>query len=148
MNVGRKHQHRGNRTEARVTSELIDRGISVSAPVFGNERYDLIVDLGGGLERVQVKTAYDHQHHEDTIVVEFDCTVYRSDGTPRKTYYTETEIDSYIVFYPDEDVVLYVPFETAPETQMNFSFKDPGEYNAANRKTVNFAEEYTLDAAL
>ena len=148
MNVGRTHQDRGRRAEAIVTSELLERGISVSAPVFGTERYDLIIDRSGELERVQVKTAYEHHEKAETVVVEFDSTVYQSDGTPRKTYYTAGEIDSYLVFCPGRSETLYVEFSEAPETTMNFSFRSPERYNAGNRKLVNFAADYLLHERL
>lgn len=148
VNVGRKHQWRGSRTEAKVTSELIDRGIGVSVPVFGALRYDIVIDIDGSVERVQVKTAYEHATHEEVIVVEFVSMVYGSDGTPQRSFYTEDEIDSYIVYCPKRDVVLYVPFEETPKTAMNFSFRDPSDYNSGNRKTVNFAADYCLDARL
>jgi hypothetical protein len=49
MNEGRAHQWRGRRTEAVVTSRLIDRGISVFTPAFGADRYDLVIDRDGDL---------------------------------------------------------------------------------------------------
>ena len=72
MNEGRQHQQRGTETEATVTSELVGRGISVLTPAFGNERYDMVIDRDGDLERVQVKTAYGHVQKEQTVVVEFE----------------------------------------------------------------------------
>lgn len=148
MNVGRTHQERGRRSEARVTSELLEKGISVSTPVFGAERYDLIIDRDGHLERVQVKTAYEHHEKEETVIVEFDTTVYQSDGNPRRTYYTADEIDSFLVYCPDWSETLYVEFEETPETTMNFSFRSPESYNAGNRKVVNFAADYLIDERL
>ena len=148
MNEGRQHQARGNKTEAKVTSELLNLGISVSAPVFGNERYDLIIDRGNELERVQVKTAYGHHNRTGTVAVGFESTVYQSNGKPNKTYYTAGEIDSYVIYCPERDTTLYVPFDETPRTQMNFSFRSKDEYNGHNRKAINFAEDYQLSAQL
>ena len=106
MNEGRQHQQRGTKTEAAVTSELIERGISVLTPAFGNERYDVVIDRGGDLERVQVKTAYDHTQKEQTVVVEFDTTMYQSSGTLQKTYYTADEVDSYLMNCPNRETTL------------------------------------------
>ena len=146
---------RGSRTSSawkqnrgKITTELLEFGISVCAPIFGNERYDLIVDRNGELERVQVKTAYSHHERADTVVVGFESTVYQSYGTPKKTYYTASEIDSYIVYCPKRDRSLYVPFDETPRTQMSFSFRDKIEYNAHNRKAIHFAEDYELSTRL
>ena len=116
--------------------------------MFGNERYDLIVDLDGELERVQVKTAYDHHQRGDTVVVGFESTVYQSNGTPKKTYYQADEIDSYIVYCPKRDSTLYVPFEETPRTQMSFSFRGKDRYNSHNRKAIHFAEDYEIETRL
>ncbi len=148
MNRGRRHQQRGKETEATVTSELIERGISVLTPAFGNERYDMVIDREGNLERVQVKTAYDHNRKSQTVVVEFDTTVYQSSGMPQKTYYTADEIDSYLIHCPNRETTLYVRFQETAKTQMNFSFREKTAYNDHNQKAVNFAVDYTLDARL
>ena len=148
MNEGREHQARGSRTEATVTAHLLELGVSVSAPVFGNERYDLVVDRDGALERVQVKTAYSHRKRAGTVIVGFESTVYGSDGTPTKTYYTASEIDSYVVYCPKREFFLYVPFDETPRTQMSFSFREKDEYNSHNRKAIHFAEDYELSTRL
>jgi hypothetical protein len=80
MDEGRQHQRRGTATEAVVTGRLLHHGFGVSKPAFGNERYDLILDDDGTLQRVQVKTAYPHNQRSETAVVEFDTTLYGSDG--------------------------------------------------------------------
>jgi len=46
----------GNIGEAIAICELTKLGYAVSVPLQNNLRYDLIVDLGGRLSRVQVKT--------------------------------------------------------------------------------------------
>jgi hypothetical protein len=148
MNTGRQHQHRGRTTEAVVVAALLERGFGVSVPPYGSERYDLVLDTEDELERVQVKTAYEHGETEATVVAEFQTTVYGSDGTPRRTYYDGDEIDAYLIHCPDRAVTLYVPYSAAPKTQMNFSFRDRSTYGEHNRKTVNFAAEYVIDEQL
>ena len=41
-----------------------------------------------------------------------------------------------------------VPFEETPRTAVNFSFRDPEESDEYNRKAINFADDYRLDARL
>lgn len=144
MNEGREHQARGSRTEATVTAHLLELGVSVSAPVFGNERYDLVIDRDGALERVQVKTVYSHRERAGAVIVGFESTVYQSSGKPKKTYYSASEIDSYIVYCQERNWSLYVPFDETPRTQMRFSFRGKSEYNSHNRKAIHFAEGYEL----
>jgi hypothetical protein len=148
MNTGRRHQHRGRVTESTVVTSLLERELGVAVPPYGSERYDLVLDTDDALERAQVKTAYDHPNHAETVVTEFQTTIYGSDGTPRRTYYDADEIDAYLIHCPNRGVTLYVPFEDAPKTQTNVSFRDESAYGDHNRKAVNFAEDYLLDAQL
>ncbi len=46
---------RGKRSEAKILSELVEAGKSVLIP-WGEERYDLALDEGGRLVRIQCKT--------------------------------------------------------------------------------------------
>jgi hypothetical protein len=46
----------GQRTEAAILSELVRRGYSVLLPFGVNQRYDLVLELGERLLRVQCKT--------------------------------------------------------------------------------------------
>lgn len=47
---------RGNIGEAIVLAEAVKRGLTVSQPFGDNARYDLVIDDGESLDRVQVKT--------------------------------------------------------------------------------------------
>ena len=47
----------GDTSEAKVLARFIELGWGVMIPFGDNLRYDLVLDRGNGLERVQVKTA-------------------------------------------------------------------------------------------
>ena len=47
----------GLRTEAAIVSELVRRGYQVLIPFGTNQRYDIVLDIGGGFVRAQCKTA-------------------------------------------------------------------------------------------
>ena len=48
----------GDISEAKVLAKFIELGWAVMIPFGENQRYDLVLDRGKGLERVQVKTAH------------------------------------------------------------------------------------------
>ena len=48
----------GDVTEARIIAVLIEAGYSVSIPFGDNDRYDLVLDTGNKLRRVQCKTGW------------------------------------------------------------------------------------------
>lgn len=51
-------KQKGSHAEAVVLSRLLKRGLSVSVCFGENDRYDMIVDTGTSLLRVQVKQAW------------------------------------------------------------------------------------------
>lgn len=142
MNQGRKHQQKGKETESVVVHELIKRGYSVSQPVFGNERYDLIVDDGESLHRAQVKSFYTPK--KDTIKMDFDTSIYNSDGQVSKSYYDSDEIDIFLTYVPKEDSLLWIPIEEAGKTSISLSYRNKDEYDSRVLHHVRFAEEYEI----
>lgn len=145
MNQGRKHQQKGIETESIVTHELIKRGYTVSQPVFGDGRYDLIVDDGDSLHRVQVKSFYRPSGKEKTIKIDFDTSIYNSDGEVTKTYYSDDEIDAFVTYVPNRESLLWIPIEEAGKTSITLSYRDAEKYDNRIVHTVRFAEEYEVE---
>jgi hypothetical protein len=96
----------GNRSESVVLAAYIEAGFSVSVP-FGNGcAYDLVVDTGSRLLKVQVKTGWQRQ----------GCLTFkgrrrvrdsRYDGMRR---YKEGEVDFFAVHFPPAASIYVVPF--------------------------------------
>ena len=58
MNLRHKHPRRqGDLGEATAIHRLTEAGVRVSIPLFHSPDYDLVAELGGRLQRVQVKTS-------------------------------------------------------------------------------------------
>lgn len=97
-------KERGELTEAVVLAKLIEFGYSVSMPFGDSRRYDMIVDDGRRLYRVQVKTARDGY---STGTVEFNtASVHPISG--RKTRY-EGQIEAFIAYHPGTHAFYWVP---------------------------------------
>lgn len=129
MNSSRK----GDESEAVVVSELMKLGYSVSIPFGDNDRYDLIVDDGNKLQKVQVKTA---NYKEDKI--QFNCysDTYKN-GNRELNHYSEEEIDAYVVYCSETEDCFWVDVEDAPKTKMMIRFSE-GYENA------NSYEDYIM----
>ncbi|WVN41148.1 group I intron-associated PD-(D/E)XK endonuclease [beta proteobacterium MWH-UniP1] len=56
MRIQHNPKHVGEVTQAIILAELLKRGIAVSIPFGDNQRYDLIIELATGFQRVQCKT--------------------------------------------------------------------------------------------
>jgi phage-related protein len=95
---------RGELTEAIVLAKLIEYGYSVSMPFGDNRRYDMVVDDGRQLHRVQVKTARDG---ERAGTIEFNtASVHPISG--RKTRYTG-QIEAFVAYHPGTHTFYWVP---------------------------------------
>lgn len=97
---------RGERTEAKVLAKLLDCGFIVAVP-FGSQRYDLIVDDGKKLIKVQVKTG----------CLRFGRVQFRTCSAPGSTQRARTyhgEVDAFVVYAPELEKFYWVPIAKLP----------------------------------
>ncbi|MBV8368181.1 MAG: hypothetical protein JO036_04505 [Candidatus Eremiobacteraeota bacterium] len=126
---------KGDVSELRVAAALIETGYAVSKPFGENQRYDLVIDDGENLARVQVKTG-----RLRNGVVLFNCSsTHGHRGRPARPYRGEVE---YIAVYcPDTGKVYFVP-----EAHFTNSYGSlrvlPTKNNVA--KTVRWASAFEL----
>lgn len=104
-------KQRGDVAEYRVLAELLRRNFNVLMPVGDRLPYDLAIDFGGKLIRIQVKRAWFHDATKAWI-----AGVRRSQ-TNRRVYritpYSETDFDVLIAWIPDLDVFYVFPVAVA-----------------------------------
>ena len=84
--------NRGQFSELRFTMECVRRGIKVSTPMSARSIYDLLVDVGSTIYRVQIKSHWKQPKHNN--VFELDVRRHRR----KNTSYQETEIDFMVVY--------------------------------------------------
>jgi hypothetical protein len=98
---------KGNISEGIVMSAYIKEGLTVSIPFGTGAPYDLIVDNGTHLYKIQVKTGRFYK----------GCILYKGRRRVREAHpyamrrYTETEVDYFAVYYPSRDSIYVVPFK-------------------------------------
>jgi hypothetical protein len=90
---------KGAIAESAIVHAAVKLGIGVYLPFAEGERYDLILDLGGRLQRVQCKWA---PLYRDVVVVRAYSTRRTAHGLRRRTY-SATEIDGLAAYCPDLD---------------------------------------------
>ncbi|UBF20278.1 PD-(D/E)XK nuclease [Halorubrum sodomense tailed virus 4] len=138
---------RGDISELKVTTALIELGHGVSNTVGDNQRYDLIADINGELHRVQCKTA-SNPPSQSSYQIELRNRSYRTGGKIRKQTYTGDEIDVYAVYNPHSDEIYWIPFDEAPDEQMRITPKSRSEIVPANRAKANCADELLISERL
>lgn len=130
----------GERSEAMVMAALLRSGKVVLQPFGDNQRYDLVVDDGGGkFSRIQVKTG-----KLKAGIIEFStCSSYAHRGRGRKGYNGECEF--FCMYCPQLDKVYIIPVDETPSGSCRFRISKP---RGGVREGTKFAVDYELKADL
>lgn len=127
---------KGDMVEALVQAEFIRRGFTVLRPFGENNRYDLVVDVGGDFLRIQCKHApYKHG------CIKCDFRIGTIPNGNKYETYREGEIDGYAIYCKELDELYWIPFEDAPKTSMSLRVDD----SKGTGKNTNWAKEYKFD---
>ena len=127
---------KGEISEGIVIAHLLKLGYSVSMPFGDNQRYDIIVDDGSQLRRVQIKTGYLRRG-----CVCFSCASLNAFTQVRSTY--QGQIEGFLVYCPGTDKVYWVPIEQATTSEMSLRVDQPRP-RTGPRKSINWASEFEL----
>lgn len=112
----------GDIGEAMAIADFTKAGFVVSAPLSNNARYDLIIDNGEKIYRVQVKTT---ESVKDEKMIFATKTTNYSKGNWKSTRYSINEVDIFYLYCLENDWRgLYIP-ENEILTQLNIRFTPP-----------------------
>jgi hypothetical protein len=124
---------RGNLSESKVLTAYIEAGFIVSVPFGGGAPYDLIVDTGAKLLRVQVKTGR----------LRNGCVIFarqRFSGHQKGRRYALKEFDVFTVYCPDNDSLYAIDFnESLSEGRLRC-----GETKNNQHQKIRWAREFTF----
>jgi len=95
----------GDKAELKIASIALDKGYKVSFPFGHNCRYDLILDNGSKLERIQIKTT---SSYTDVLKVH-TRSLGKRDGKQIRKLYTSEEIDAIIILDRRTGKCYYLP---------------------------------------
>jgi len=137
--VASNSKEKGDETKARAIHELISSGCRVSVPSGDNDKYDLIVDDGARLYRVQCKTAW--QNKEETIRFNTHSQTTRDGEYHEQTYHGE--IDAFLVRNPQTETMHWVGVREATDQKMALRFDADIDH-----PSINWAEEYGFDGEI
>ena len=129
-------QQKGITTEMFVAAYLLSLGYNVSQPFCQDSKYDLILDTGKQLLKLQVKTA---RLKSDTSIV-FNCrSTTKNSQTNKSRYYQEGEID-YFATYWNNQVYLIPMTECSAEKILHL--EKPARSNQC------FIDDYKVEEVL
>lgn len=132
---------KGNIGESAILFEFVKRQIPVSIPYGDNERYDLIAEFNGKLNRIQVKYCDHSSGTKDGISC--PCASSMNHTATREGWEGyQNDVDYFAYYFPRYNYCCLVPIEyvgTRKSITMNFSEEKPT--SAANwYKDFSFEE--------
>ncbi len=134
--------HKGAAAEAEIAAAAIQLGLVVLRPVYEGGRYDLVIDTGTSLLRVQCKWA---SQHGDVITARCMTSRHTPSGYRRSTY-SGGEVDAIAVFAQATDRCYLIPIDEVAGLSMISLRLEPARNNQVRR--VRWAHEYELHASL
>jgi hypothetical protein len=130
---------KGDRTTLAVMLALQEAGYAVLVPFGENTRYDLVIDDGRRLSRVQCKTG----RLRDGTVLFNTCSCYghhMNPGKSRRDYHGQ--IDYFAVHCPETGWAYLIPIDAVPNKSGGSLRVKPPRNN--QRRSVRWAAEYEL----
>ena len=132
---------KGAIAEAAITAAAVELGFVVLRPFPEGRRYDLVIDTGPELLRVQCK--WGRLKRSVIVVILTTCRYTPSQGYVR-TKYTPEDVDGIAVYCHDLKRCYYLPIETVAGRSGIHLRVGPA---ANNQETaINFAEQFDFGA--
>jgi hypothetical protein len=104
-------KHDGLLVEVLTKTMLLKNGFMVSQPIDPKSRYDLIVDNGERLFRVQVKSSRYRKTKTSGFKVKLSTSVKSMGKKVMQVLYKENEVDMFVVYLPNLDMWYVIPHE-------------------------------------
>jgi prevent-host-death family protein len=134
---------KGNVAEAAIAFHAARLGIEVCRPLLEHGRYDLVMEIGGRLQRVQCKWA---QRVGDVVVVRLVSSRFTPGAGYVRTRYRQGEIDAVAAYCADLDRCYLLPPEIV--TDRNAVRLRLSETKNGQQAGLNWASQYELSEAV
>lgn len=138
MSMYNEQQQRGILTELRCAERFIELGFSVSFPYGNADRYDMLVDTGNRIFRVQVKTANLNENGSYTVST---VTSVATTSTRYKKHYDETQIDLLVTIINNQ-LVFMLPSFVQKSTSRVFRVELP---KYGSKSNCNLIEDFSFE---
>jgi hypothetical protein len=129
----------GDRSTLAVMLALRDAGYAIAVPFGENVRYDVVIDDGVRLARVQCKTG----RLRNGAIRFMTSSSYAHHASPKeKSRHYLGQIDSFAVYCPETGGVYLIPIDDVPTTTRALLRVDPPRNG--QRKRIRLAADYVI----
>lgn len=115
-------------------------GYNVSVPLGEDCKYDLVVDFGGRLTRVQIKTC---REEKNGIVFSISSSSLKAGGKSVKRTCTKNDIDYFATVYNEQ--VYLIPVEICGKCEKKLLFNEPNRFNSESILLQNYKAENQIE---
>ena len=123
---------KGDISVAKVIASLIKKGYAVSLPFGDCQRYDLILDDGKNLSKIQVKTS---RIADGAVEFNSHSIVSRAGGKIEyKTY--ENDVDGFAVYSPELDKTYLIPMNVVKHIKKRVKLRVEHPKNNQTKKII------------
>ncbi|AGB15097.1 Protein of unknown function (DUF3257) [Halovivax ruber XH-70] len=129
----------GDITEVRILAQLVAAGYSVSIPYGDNDPYDLLVDTGSSVLKVQCKTGW----VEDDVIRFKTASKTTRDGSVTMVDYDDS-IDAFAVYCDGQSEFYWMPVDEAGSKSTYLRLTEP----EIDHPRVNRASKFTFSNRL
>jgi hypothetical protein len=131
-------KRKGDLAELKVACDLLEKGYRVAFPFGEDCDYDLVLDRGGKLERVQVK----HAHSQGEVITLYCASASLTNGkVKRRKKYTAASIDWLAVYDRGTDRCFYVAASELGGGRWMISLRLKPTRNG-QRAGIRYADDY------
>lgn len=132
-------KQKGNITEMQCAIAFMQYGFKVSFPYGEDCKYDMIIDTGNHLYRIQCKTSTALSNKEDGFKFKTRSTVITTHGAKASSYSKE-DIDAFATMYEGQCYVVPIQDCGINEKTLRFHYPKNGQH-----KNISLAENYKLE---
>lgn len=129
----------GDIAESRILHEAKKLGFGVLTPFGDNLPYDMVVDTGDDLIKVQVKSG-----RIENGGVRFNTSRISQRVSNEETPYSEDEIDGFAVYCSETNSSYWVPVEESNNSNMKLRVEETDHDHPA----INWAENYKFEETI
>ena len=130
----------GNIGEAMAVSLFVKHGIPIALPFGDNEKYDLIAEFNGKLNKIQIKTSISKTENGTVIFDVTSSSSHRKNGC--KTKYTRKDIDYFFCYNIEIDKAFLIEAPEEPMSAITIRIDPPKNTYAKN---IRYEKDYLFE---
>jgi PD-(D/E)XK endonuclease len=128
----------GDRTTLAVMLALRERGYAISVPFGENTRYDLVIDDGARLFRIQCKTG---RLRKGAITFRTASSYYHHPNEKPTQRHYRGQVDYFAVFCRSTGGVYLIPIDGLPQEEASLRVEPP---HNGQRRRIRLASDYQI----